>query len=48
MLNVFVEGILKGQAFEKEAKSGAMATLCALAALKSIKTGLPEKVEAIQ
>ena len=48
MLNVFVERILKGQAFEKEAKSGAMATLCALAALKSIKTGLPEKVEAIQ
>lgn len=48
LLDVFVEGILKGQNFEDEAKAGAMATLCALAALKSIETGLPEKVEAIQ
>jgi predicted dehydrogenase len=47
ILNDFVDGVLKGRNYEKEALAGAKATLCALAALRSVETGLPEKVEFI-
>jgi len=45
ILNAFIEAILRGQDFEKEAIAGARATLCALAALRSIETDLPQKLE---
>jgi predicted dehydrogenase/threonine dehydrogenase-like Zn-dependent dehydrogenase len=44
ILNAFIEAILRGQNFEKEAIAGARATLCALAALRSIETDLPQKL----
>jgi polar amino acid transport system substrate-binding protein len=47
ILNAFVDRVLKGGDFEKEALAGASATLCALAVLKSLETGRPEKVEVI-
>jgi predicted dehydrogenase len=47
ILHEFVEGVLRGRSFEEEARAGAQATLCALAALKSLETGIPESIEAI-
>lgn len=47
ILNTFVDGLFKNRNFEKDAIDGARATLCALAALKSLETGLPQKVQKI-
>jgi len=45
LLDTFVDGVFEGQSFEKEAIAGARATMCALAALKSLETGRPEKID---
>lgn len=47
LLDDFVEGVFDGRNFEKEALQGAKATLCAIAALRSLETGVPETIESL-
>jgi hypothetical protein len=44
-LEAFVGGIIHGSNAEEQALAGARASLCALAALKSLETNLQERVE---
>jgi len=44
-LEAFVGGIIDESNSEEQAVAGARASLCALAALKSLETNLPERVE---
>jgi len=48
ILNSFVKGVTQGRDFYSDAIDGAKATLTALAALRSLETGLPEKVATIK
>jgi predicted dehydrogenase len=45
LLNAFIEGIQEGRSFEADVIAGARATLCALAAIQSLESGQPEKIE---
>ena len=46
-LEYFVQGIASGKSFLEEARSGSLATLCALAALKSAESHSPERIETV-